>query len=244
MKNSRESHRRRCIMNQLNNSEKYSVIAAICFFALGVLRIIDNLFYTIFINSSKPTVWAILSLGIIVAFSVFLYLGKINIGFMVVAGIYALLVIEKVILYISLYYVIQCSARILIFVAILLAINKSLELKSICFVSAPLLLFATICFWIEQNYFGKFDIVWLSMLQQLMEIVGLLFIGFWLNEEAKTFPFAPNTYTFAKQQLPNSNAASSVIGGADKLKTFKELLDSGTITQEEFDAKKKEILNL
>ena len=34
------------------------------------------------------------------------------------------------------------------------------------------------------------------------------------------------------------------IGGADQLKTYKELLDMGAITQEEFDAKKKEILNL
>lgn len=31
---------------------------------------------------------------------------------------------------------------------------------------------------------------------------------------------------------------------ADELKKFKELLDSGVITQEEFDAKKKELLNL
>ena len=31
---------------------------------------------------------------------------------------------------------------------------------------------------------------------------------------------------------------------ADELKKFKELLDSGVITQEEFDAKKKQLLGL
>ncbi len=31
---------------------------------------------------------------------------------------------------------------------------------------------------------------------------------------------------------------------ADELKKFKELLDSGIITQEEFDAKKKQLLRL
>ena len=31
---------------------------------------------------------------------------------------------------------------------------------------------------------------------------------------------------------------------ADELKKYKELLDSGVITQEEFDAKKKQILGL
>jgi predicted Zn-dependent peptidase len=33
-------------------------------------------------------------------------------------------------------------------------------------------------------------------------------------------------------------------GTADGLKKFKDLLDSGVITQEEFDAKKKELLGL
>lgn len=33
-------------------------------------------------------------------------------------------------------------------------------------------------------------------------------------------------------------------GGADELKKFKDLLDSGVITQEEFDAKKKQLLGL
>ena len=34
----------------------------------------------------------------------------------------------------------------------------------------------------------------------------------------------------------------TLIGGADRLKACKELLDSGVITQEEFEAKKKQIL--
>ena len=39
-----------------------------------------------------------------------------------------------------------------------------------------------------------------------------------------------------RQEIPQSNA--------DELKKFKELLDSGIITQEEFDAKKKQLLGL
>ena len=42
--------------------------------------------------------------------------------------------------------------------------------------------------------------------------------------------------TVVKQETPHSNA--------DELKKFKELLDSGVITQEEFDAKKKQLLGL
>ena len=42
--------------------------------------------------------------------------------------------------------------------------------------------------------------------------------------------------TTIKQEIPQSNA--------DELKKFKDLLDSGIITQEEFDAKKKQLLGL
>ena len=46
----------------------------------------------------------------------------------------------------------------------------------------------------------------------------------------------PVTATTIKQEIPQSNA--------DELKKYKELLDSGVISQEEFDAKKKQLLGL
>ena len=39
-----------------------------------------------------------------------------------------------------------------------------------------------------------------------------------------------------KQEIPQSNA--------DELKKYKDLLDSGVLSQEEFDAKKKQLLGL
>lgn len=44
------------------------------------------------------------------------------------------------------------------------------------------------------------------------------------------------TETIIKQEIPQSNA--------DELKKYKDLLDSDVITQEEFDAKKKQLLGL
>ena len=44
-----------------------------------------------------------------------------------------------------------------------------------------------------------------------------------------------------KAQKTNNDAT---LGTAEELKTYKELLDSGVITQEEFDAKKKQLLGL
>ena len=47
-----------------------------------------------------------------------------------------------------------------------------------------------------------------------------------------------------EQEQKNASAGSAAVSAADELKKFKELLDMGVITQEEFDAKKKQLLGL
>lgn len=47
----------------------------------------------------------------------------------------------------------------------------------------------------------------------------------------------------AQQQTP-AQVPKATLGTAEELKTYKELLDNGAITQEEFDAKKKQLLGL
>lgn len=46
------------------------------------------------------------------------------------------------------------------------------------------------------------------------------------------------------EQAAAKGQNTPAISAADELKKFKELLDSGVITQEEFDAKKKQLLGL
>lgn len=46
------------------------------------------------------------------------------------------------------------------------------------------------------------------------------------------------------RQAQSNNGNSGAVSSADELKKYKELLDSGVITQEEFDAKKKQLLGL
>ena len=48
----------------------------------------------------------------------------------------------------------------------------------------------------------------------------------------------------ANQKTDTSSAAPIASSNADEIKKYKELLDSGIITQEEFDAKKKQLLGL
>ena len=48
----------------------------------------------------------------------------------------------------------------------------------------------------------------------------------------------------AKRQKNAPVVVAGTLSNADELKKFKELLDMGIITQEEFDAKKKQLLGL
>lgn len=52
------------------------------------------------------------------------------------------------------------------------------------------------------------------------------------------------TQAFAYDRQPNLVASSRSANATDEIKKYKELLDMGAITQEEFDAKKKQLLGL
>lgn len=85
-----------------------------------------------------------------------------------------------------------------------------------------------------------------------------------MNNKGDNF-FNENTFTYNEPDLPNGLAdevvnfikgkvaeckanksapAVAQLSAADEMKKFKELLDMGVITQEEFDAKKKQLLGL
>lgn len=49
---------------------------------------------------------------------------------------------------------------------------------------------------------------------------------------------------YETEQLNQENEKRAMVSAADELKKFKELLDMGVITQEEFDVKKKQLLGL
>ena len=61
------------------------------------------------------------------------------------------------------------------------------------------------------------------------------------SEYEKAYDYIKERIKFYKEQ---KNAVFVQTSSADELKKFKELLDMGVISQEEFDAKKKQLLGL
>lgn len=76
---------------------------------------------------------------------------------------------------------------------------------------------------------GKISFWLLNNRNEVFEVISNLLI----ERQNKENTIATTTI---KQEIPQSNA--------DELKKYKELLDIGVITQEEFDAKKKQLLGL
>ena len=85
---------------------------------------------------------------------------------------------------------------------------------------------------------------WHVVLTDLVECTAPLFVGMWLKDDSSLKrTLSINEYTSLNSQAASAaQKESNVIGGADKLKLYKELLDSGAITQEEFDQQKKKII--
>ena len=134
----------------------------------------------------------------------------------------------------------------IIVVLIILSLKESAVPKKIWFVPAALLLVGSVEHWITYDYFSQLAEAGKDMLLTTIEIAALFFTGLWLRGDPAPAKAAPtNEYaSFDPQALHSAPVSSPAIGGADKLKMYKELLDSGTITQEEFDVKKKQILDL
>jgi len=64
------------------------------------------------------------------------------------------------------------------------------------------------------------------------------------NQMEEVQKFIKQKVDEAKKQKNAPVVMAGTVSNADELKKFKELLDSGIITQEEFDAKKKQLLGL
>lgn len=232
-------------MTKTESGKKYALIAAICYAVYAIYNIINRIIYVSNSEYATITVFNILfwigMLGMAVA--LFVKNQKIVIA---AAGVNALLRAYYIVTYFSLWNLCDFLAYASVVVFVILTLKGNDVVKKIWFVPAAVLLLGCVIGWITGGYFEFLSAAWKSMLVSIVEIVALLFAGMWVKEIVAPAEASPvNEYaTFNPQSINSTPASSSAIGGADKLKMYKDLLESGTITQEEFDAKKKQILGL
>lgn len=152
----------------------------------------------------------------------------------------------------------NCIAHVSLIFLLLLTLKKNNIVKKIWFIAGVSLLLSCLCYFYVfyfrwsgfSSYIRIYYIIlnfWRNILVDLVAIAGFTLIGLWAKEHdfvsSKIKP--TNEYSkFSPETVCLSQATGTAIGGADKLKTYTELLQSGIITQEEFETKKKQILGL
>lgn len=220
-------------------SEKkpYALMAGVCYGIYGLYQII---FYislcvrNIFPWPSVPNIilW-IATIGMVVA--LFLKNEKAVIA---TAGINALLELYDLIDYFTLSQFLVFIAYALVVVLLVLTLKNIAIVQKIWFISGAALLLGYMLDWINYEYHLYFSSIWYAILFPLFAIGGFVLLGLWIKEH----DFIP-----VKNETENADSSQpfdTVIGGADKLKVYKELFDAGIITQEEFDEKKKKVFDL
>ena len=244
------------MMTKFSNEKKLSLTAAICYaaYVLGVVvNLLDDILYSGLFLLSVHLILAVPSIAM--AVGLFIQNKKV---IAIAAGASTFLCMLTFISavhdsFLALLSVAVCAAAYMSVIVLLsLSHTGNTVVKKIWFVPAALLLlgFAIMeirYFYTVTQYFLLVLAPWRFVQNSSWAVAALLFFGLWFKESFAPVTTPINEYaTFNPQAVHSAPSSSSapVIGGADKLKMYNELLKSGTITQEEFDAKKMQILGL
>lgn len=241
-------------MEKSNIKRVFSIISAICFLAYGIWYLIDELSY---INNSYNTdsvnFYSIVRIILSIAFcmlAVTFMLNKKNNILLGASGFYLLIFIILTFGSSDTIDILLRFASTILFIDILINVmpllNKYINItKILSFIPAILIVISFIVDviqtsnWYSSNGmdFRMSDLGFDVIIVNLLLIIGYLFAGLWLSNFE--FGKAKNTTTATQYQPVQQKKTSD----ADKLLTYKRLLDNGSITQEEFEQKKSEVLN-
>ncbi|MCC8161566.1 MAG: SHOCT domain-containing protein [Oscillospiraceae bacterium] len=248
----------------------YSIIAGACFALLAAFACISFFSrYVPFVQHNLPF-WSvtynikyciekIIDAGFCLVFAITMFLSKKHIAEVIAAGAVTILSAYLAIEYISyidstatyfLYCIIDfLAAAALTYLTVAFCIpsiaSKVSAFKRIAqriwFLPAALLLISSIFYYIwwflyayDNSFLVFLKLCGVTLIFDIIEIAAYLFAGLWLSGGK-----------FAVKREKSAAVPNTVkIGGADRLKICKELLDEGVITQDELDKKKKQILGL
>ena len=183
-----------------------------------------------------------------IGLSVITFMRKKALPFVIVSGIYVSVRLYYICMYFSIFDIISfLSYSTLFFIALINcipALHKKTNIqKYICFIPSALIVLSLLME-IFSGYYYYIDFLGVvHLLLMLTESATLLFAGFWLVDVRKP-QAATENLTFVPYSAAPAVPVHDTIGGADKLVEYKKLLDDGIITQEEFEEKKKQVLNL
>lgn len=208
-------------MKNIKKADRYAIIAGICFGIVSLIELIlDGVtFYMICFILVATTLFYRKEKFVVVLSA----LGAIY-------GLYNIMIYGKFDNFLFLGVIFHISIVFLFF----LTIKKNAIVKKIWFIPAIVLAI---------NYFFAYLIRGFQF-QDLFWIIVAILLGLWLKEHdfiSGKNELVNNYSKFDSRTRHLATSNQAIIGEADMLKTYKELLEVGIITPEEFEKKKKQI---
>lgn len=227
-------------MLNAKNGKEYAISTAICFVFIAVYKVIQSI--DLYSNPYYFYDWRdYLDLAIYIGLAVTLFL-KNKYLVTIVFGINALFSVTFFDVHggsiYNFVYLLDLLTHIAVVVILVLSIKNNQITKKIWFIGGALVLVRTlIIFCFQRHYISPV---------LYFEMEAFLFVGLWAKESIISKETAPEkeSATFNPRTYSSAVSFNNAIEGTDALKIYKELLDSGTIAQEEFETKKKQILGL
>ena len=233
-------------MQESKNEKIFALMGAICFTIHVVYSVINSFSQ----NEYQAITWETIVWWVIfILLAILLFVRKKNIAFLISPALAVIMEAIYLIHYFSIENLLYIIVYIMLFVLLLINVipsikNKASATKFLCFIPAGLFFAMHLYEWIRYGFFEALDVFWKYILFTLVDTAGYMFLGLWLKATISIPEVTVKMNPYATPPQSTIPQVQQVVGGADTLKIYKELLDFGAITQEEFDAKKKQILGL
>lgn len=88
--------------------------------------------------------------------------------------------------------------------------------------------------YVDTFTFTSVTLIFVTIFETIFGAISSCLIGLWIYRNS-------DNVAVAWQQVKNKKSVISIIGTADQIRNYKNLADNGILTQEEFEAKKREI---
>ncbi len=245
--------------------KKITIVGAVGFMLIAVIGLISNIFVRIAQNQNgykiefTNTICLLLNVGIYVAFAAILMIRKMNMVPVVVSGVNLIHGLYHCIKYFNYASVLSALSSLIVLIIVMngcipVLKEKMKITKYIWFLPGALTLLIGIIYTV---LFAKSTInlleynstiIWLKYwlinsapqwIAYLFPGIGYICMGLWFKKvEEKELDMKTEKATPIDLTVNNQ----IIFGGAEKIKSYKELLDSGVITEEEFKEKKNKII--
>ena len=228
-----------------SKAKTIACIAAICYILYGITILIDWVIPSFRRQEYLMAFMPIVFFGGLIGLAVAHMLGNKKAA-VIAAGVTVLYWVDRLTIWFCAWNIFGFLAAVSLVLLFVFALKGNDIVKKLWFAPAVFMLAYHIINIIQINeiidfsYYFSVRLLLRVCFPLFVIIAGLILTGLWLkngSSESEATTAAMNS-----QAISRTSVYSSAVSVADKLKTYKDLLDCGAITEEEFKAKKSELL--